>query len=103
MKYQDLKAQHSEDYNRLNRKFNLIGTIRLFAVIILFFLIYKFLKTSDTLFILFGGLVFGGFIILLAIHKKISWKRSIKKQLISINDDEIVYLQGKSMPFKDGA
>ncbi len=102
MKYQNLKEQYLEDYNRLNRQYNLIGTIRLIVAIILFFLIYKSFKTSDTVFILSGLLVLGCFILLIKIHEKISWNRRIKKQLISINNDEITYLKGKGIPFENG-
>ena len=103
MDYQKLKKQYSEDYNRLNKKYNLISTLRLLVTITLVFLIYKSFKTSDIIFILFSVSVFICFILLLKIHEKISWNRKIKKYLISINNDEIIYLKREGIPFENGA
>ena len=103
MEYQKLKNQYSEDYNRLNKKYNLISTLRLLVTITLVFLIYKSFKTSDIIFILFSVSVFICFILLLKIHEKISWNRKIKKYLISINNDEIIYLKREGIPFENGA
>ena len=103
MDYQKLKNQYSEDYNRLNKKYNLISTLRLLVTITLVFLIYKSFKTSDIIFILFSVSVFICFILLLKIHEKISWNRKIKKYLISINNDEIIYLKREGIPFENGA
>ena len=102
MDYQKLKNQYSEDYNRLNKKYNLISTLRLLAAITLIFLIYKSFKTSDIIFILFSVSAFICFILLMKIHERISWNRKIKNQLISINNDEIIYLKREGMPFENG-
>lgn len=101
--YLKLKKQYSEDYNRLNKKYNLISAIRLFAAITLVFLTYKSFKTYDIIFILLSVLVFILFILLMKIHEKISWNRKIKKHLISINNDEITYLKREGIPFENGS
>jgi len=102
MDYQKLKNQYSEDYNRLNKKYNLISTLRLLVTITLIFLIYKSFKTSDIIFILFSVSAFICFILLMKIHERISWNRKIKKHLISINNDEIIYLKREGIPFENG-
>ena len=103
MEYLKFKKQYSEDYNGLNKKYNLISTIRFFVAITLFFFIYKSFKTNEIIFILLSVLMFILFFVLIKIHEKISWKREIKKYLISINNDEIIYLQREGMPFENGS
>ena len=103
MEYIKLKDQYSGDYNRLQKKHNLISITRLFTIIGLVFLIYKSLETSDTIYTLFGISVFFFFIFLMKIHEKISWNRELKKKQISINNDEIIYLKGERIPFENGS
>ena len=103
MEYIKLKDQYSGDYNRLQKKHNLISITRLFTIIVLVFLIYKSLETSDTIYTLFGISVFFFFIFLMKIHEKISWNRELKKKQISINNDEIIYLKGERIPFENGS
>ncbi|WOC39621.1 MutS-related protein [Polaribacter sp. HL-MS24] len=103
MEYIKLKDQYSGDYNRLQKKHNLISITRLFTIIVLVFLIYKSLETSDTIYTLIGISVFFFFIFLMKIHEKISWNRELKKQQISINNDEIIYLKGERIPFENGS
>ena len=100
--YLKFKKKYSGDYNRLNKKYNLISTIRLFVAITLIFLIYKSFKTNEIIFILLSVLIFMFFILLMKIHEKISWKRKIKKCLILINNDEIIYLKREGIPFENG-
>lgn len=102
IRYQKLKEQYSTNYNRLNKQYNLISIIRLFIAIALFFLTYKSFKTSDSIFIIFDIIVFACFIFLMKIHEKISWNKKIKKQLISINNEEITYLKRENIPFENG-
>lgn len=103
MEYIKLKDQYSGDYNRLQKKYNLISITRLFTIIGLVFLIYKSLETSNTIYTLFGISVFFFFIFLMKIHEKISWNRELKKKQISINNDEIIYLKGERIPFENGS
>jgi len=103
MEYIELKNQYSGEYNQLNKKYNLISTLRLFAVATLVFLIYKSFKTSDIVFILSSVSVFICFILLMKIHERISWSRKIKKHQILINNDEIIYLKEEGIPFENGS
>lgn len=103
IEYLKLKKQYSDNYNRLNKKYNLISTIRLLTAITAAFLIYKYFKTYDIVFIFLSVLIFILFVLLIKIHKKISWNRKINKQLISITDDEIIYLKGEKIPFENGS
>ena len=100
--YLKLIKQHSGDLYKLNKKYNLVSFLRLITIIILIFLVYKSIQTNDIIFVLFGLFVFICFILLLKIHEKISWNKKIKKHLISINKDEIIYLNKEEIPFEDG-
>ena len=100
--YLKLIKQHSGDLYKLNKKHNLVSFLRLITIIILIFLVYKSIQTNDIIFVLFGLFVFICFILLLKIHEKISWNKKIKKHLISINKDEIIYLNKEEIPFEDG-
>lgn len=100
--YLKFKQKYSADYISLTKTYNRIAIIRLFVAFVLFFLLYKSFQTNDIRFIFYSVLVAILFILLLKIHKKISWKRKVKKYLISINNDEIVYLKKEGMPFERG-
>lgn len=101
--YHHIKNGHENDLAKLNHQYNVISIIRLMVFIILVFLIYKFITHTDITY-LFGVVVF---IIIFSFclrwHEKIAQKRDIKKTLITINQNEISYLNGEKPPFKDGS
>ncbi len=103
IEYLKLKKQYLNDFNRLNKSYNLISALRLITAITLVFFAYKSFKTDDYLFISLSILGFILFIALLKIHEKISFKRRIKKQLIAINNNEIIYLKNEGIPFENGS
>ena len=101
--YQNLKEEHSLAYQKLSKKYNLISVARVLTIFLLFYLIYQSFTSDNKLFILFSALTFAVFILLMKIHDKIAWKRKIEKQLISINNDEIIFLKKEDIPFENGA
>jgi hypothetical protein len=101
--YLKLKAQYSEEYKQLNKKHNLIGAMRFLMAIALIGLVYQSFVTSKVVFIALSIALFLFFILFMKIHDRIAWNRKLKKQLIAINNDEIIYLERTGMPFENGA
>ena len=46
--------------------------------------------------------LFAGFVVLMRIHSKLSFQKKIKSALVEINENEITYLERKSIPFENG-
>lgn len=101
--YQNLKEKHTLVYQKLNENYNRISVARVVTVLALLYFIYQSFTSNNNLFILFGALTFLIFIFLMKVHDKIAWKRKIEKQLISINNDEIIFLKKEGIPFENGA
>jgi DNA mismatch repair ATPase MutS len=101
--YLKLKAQYSEEYKQLNKRHNLIGVMRLLMGIALIGLVYQSFVTSKVVFIALSIALFLFFIFFMKIHDRRAWNRKLKKQLIAINNDEIIYLERTGMPFENGA
>lgn len=100
--YRELLERYHAEYTALKRKYNLVATIRLAVMITLAFCIYKSFSAGNTVYIISSLILLAGFIVLLNIHTKISKESRIKKSLEDINRDELDYLDGNKIPFKDG-
>ena len=100
--YQKLKDTHTTAYQKLNKNYNLISVIRVVTVLVLFYLLYQSFTSDNKLFILFSVLTFVIFVFLMKVHDKIAWNRKIEKQLIAINNDEIIFLKKEKIPFENG-
>lgn len=101
--YQNLKEKHTFAHQKLNKNYNLISVARVVTVLALLYFIYQSFASDNNLFILFSALTFVIFIFLMNVHDKIAWNRKIEKQLISINNDEIIFLKKEGIPFENGA
>ena len=102
MIYIKLKEKHLKEYLLLNKKYNTIGVLRLISILSFIILAYQYFQT-DNVFLIIGGFVFLAlFIFLIGFHEQIKRKRDIQNTLIAINQDEISYLKGESIPFDDG-
>ena len=100
--YRKLEKKHSDNYFRLNKRYNLVSTLRLFMALCFLICLFYYIKT-DSLTPLIGLLItFVSFMFFMKIHRKTSFNREIEKILISINRDEIKYLGKEEIPFADG-
>lgn len=101
-KYLELKELHTENYQQLNQKFKLISLIRLVVFLLFLFLGYKSFSKGNLEIIVGAVIALGCFIYLMRVHKRLSRKRKIASTLVEINEEEISFLGGKSIPFKNG-
>ncbi|WP_136669103.1 DNA mismatch repair protein [Flavobacterium sp. H122] len=102
MIYIQLKEKHSEEYLRLNKKYNTISFLRLLSILVFITLAYLYFQGGNFL-LLGGGLIsLIIFIFLIRFHEQIKRRKDIQEKLIAVNEDEISYLNGESIPFENG-
>jgi len=100
--YIALKEKHSNEHFKLNKQYNFISIIRLFIGVSFLVCLFFCLKTGNSTILLLVLITFLSFLFLMKIHQKITLKRRIAKTLISINEDEIAYLNNERIPFLNG-
>lgn len=100
--YIKLKEEHFAKLSKLNKKYNLISTLRLITALVFLTFVYFYYQNSDNVLMFTMLVAVAFFIYLMNIHAKISWKKKIEKALIQINIDEIAYLKNEGLPFDNG-
>ena len=100
--YKAKKESYLAQLNIINKKYNSISFLRLISIVLFFVAIYYYLKTSAIVYVLAAVLLFITFIVLMRIHSKLLFKKQVNQALHSINEDEIVYLERKKIPFENG-
>lgn len=86
----------------ISKKYNSISFFRLLTVVFFLVSVYYYIKTSGILFIVSSVFLFTLFVVLMRIHSKLLFQKQIKQALLEINENEIVYLEGKKIPFENG-
>lgn len=94
--------RYSQELKKINTKYNGISFLRLISILLFLASIFYYIKTSQSVFVLFAIILFASFVVLMRIHTKLSFQKKIKNALITINQNEISYLERKSIPFEDG-
>ena len=100
--YKTKKEDYLVQLNSINKKYNSISFLRLISIVLFLVSIYYFLKTNDTLYVIAAILLFAAFIVLMRVHSKLLVKRQITQALLKINEDELIYLEKKKIPFENG-
>ena len=100
--YKAKKESYLAQLNIINKKYNSISFLRLISIVLFFVAIYYYLKTNAIVYVLAAVLLFITFIVLMRIHSKLLFKKQVNQALHSINEDEIVYLERKKIPFENG-
>ncbi|WPO78193.1 MutS-related protein [Flavobacterium sp. KACC 22761] len=100
--YQNKVKHFSETYSKINKKYNSISLLRLLAVFLGLFMLYKYIKTNEVLYVALAFLSFVGFIFLMKIHSKLAFQRQITSALLKINENEISFLKREKLPFENG-
>lgn len=100
--YSSKSKNYSQELSKINKKYNTISLFRLLCVILFFGSLYYYIQNSEIIFIVFAVLFFAGFIILMRIHSKLLFERKICTALREINENEISYLEKKTIPFENG-
>ncbi len=100
--YKQNIEKHRSDLNQINRKYNLLGTVRLIIGLAIPILFYFFLTTYQIGF-LFGSIgLLVVFLFLIRFHVNLKNQREIIKALIKVNQNEIDYLNEGQLNFGQG-
>ncbi|TDO97117.1 MutS-related protein [Flavobacterium sp. 245] len=100
--YQNKVTHFSGVYNKINKRYNSISILRLLAVFLCLFMLFYYIKTNDSLYVILAFLSFVGFIFLMRIHTKLSFQKQLTTALLKINENEISYLKREKTPFENG-
>jgi len=101
--YKSNSQNYSLDLKSINAKYNTISFFRLISILLFLASLFYYIKTSESIFVITAIIVFAGFLFLMRIHSRLSFQKKVKTALVEINENEITYLERKSMPFKNGA
>ena len=101
--YNKLLQQHETAYEKEQRQYNLIGTIRLVLATLILIMGYLGIKYADGAYWAGVGVLCAGFAFVYKKHQKVSRRRNLLRQLIQVNKDEIAYLNRTAIPFNNGA
>jgi DNA mismatch repair ATPase MutS len=101
--YKNNSQNYSQELKAINTKYNTISFFRFISVLLCLASIFYYIKTSESVFVISAIILFAGFVILMRIHSKLAFKKKIKMALVTINKNEIIYLERKSIPFENGA
>lgn len=101
-KYKEIHQKHSYKYSVLSKKSNVIALFRFLTILVFIGSVYKYLQTTNTVYVYTAiGFLFL-FFALLKYHFKIGFKKKVQKALMLINAEEISYIEKRELPFKNG-
>ena len=100
--YKTKKENYLNELSKINKKYNSVSFLRLISIVLFFVSIYYYLRTSSILYTALAVFLFGAFVVLMRIHSKLLFKKQVNQALLSINEDEIVYLERNKIPFENG-
>lgn len=95
--------ENSENYKLLQKRYNIVSLLRLFVTIVGMLSFYFYYKHNNLGYVFLAVFSCILFLLGIAIHHKISWKKKIAQMLIKINQDELNYLEKQELSFKNGA
>jgi hypothetical protein len=101
--YKSNSQNYSQELKAINTKYNTISFFRFISILLFLASLFYYIKTSESVFAISAIVLFAGFVILMRIHSKLSFQKKIKTALVAINENEITYLERKSIPFENGA
>lgn len=100
--YQNKVAQNTEILQKINAKYNTISILRLLSVFLCLFFLFYYIKTSQIPYVVSAFASFVGFIFLMRIHSRLSFRKQLTSALLAINNNEISYLKREKIPFENG-
>ena len=100
--YQNKVAHYSETLEKINKKYNTISVLRLLSIILCFFFLFYYIKTSQIVYVVAVFLCFLSFVILMRIHNRLSFTKQLTTALLTINKNEILYLKREKIPYENG-
>ena len=100
--YQNKLAHFTEILEKINTKYNTISILRILSIFICLFLLFYYIKTDQTAYVISAFISFVGFIFLMRIHASLSFRKQLTSALLTINQNEISYLKREKIPFENG-
>jgi hypothetical protein len=100
--YKSNSQNYSQELKAINTKYNSISFLRFISILLFLGSTFYYIKTNETVFVAAAILLFAVFLFLMRIHSKLSFRKKIKTALVAINENEITYLERKSIPFENG-
>jgi len=100
--YQNKVTQYSQLFNKINKRYNSISILRLLSVFLCLFFLFYYIKKDEILYVAFAFISFVGFLFLMRIHSKLSFKKQIVTAILKINENEIAFLKREKIPFENG-
>lgn len=100
--YQNKVTQYSLLFNKINKRYNSISILRLLSVFLCLYFLYDYIKTDEIIYVAFAFMSFVGFLFLMRIHSKLSFKKQIVTAILKINENEIAFLKREKIPFENG-
>ena len=101
--YQNKVAQFTVALEKINAKYNTISILRLLSVFLCLFFMYYYIKNSDETYLVSAFVSFVGFVFLMRMHARLSFRKQLTSALLTINKNEISYLEREKIPFENGA
>ncbi|WP_240409037.1 MutS-related protein [Flavobacterium psychrotrophum] len=100
--YQNLLQNHEQEHDKLQKQYNLIGTVRLGLVAVMLVMAYFAVAQKNNAFWVVCALAWLGFMVAYKKHQRVQRQRNLLRQLIQINKDEIAYLNRTKISFAEG-
>ncbi|MCG9793832.1 MutS-related protein [Flavobacterium algicola] len=100
--YHSKKAGLESSLKALNAKYSTISLLRLLTILLFMGSLYFYMQNSQVLYIVLAVVFFIGFVFLMRIHSKLQFERKFQEALLTINGNEIDFLENKKLPFENG-
>lgn len=100
--YIQKKAHYEAQVKQLQQYYNRISLGRLGSVLVVILTIYSYQKNNNSSLIFLGVLAVVVFFVLMRWHTQVAYQKNIAQALVTINADEIDFLERKNIPFEDG-
>ncbi|WP_343615642.1 DNA mismatch repair protein [Flavobacterium sp.] len=100
--YQSKVEHFSKTYTEISKRYNSISILRLLSIFLCLSMLFYYIKTNEISYAGFAFLSFAGFLFLMRVHSRLSFKRELTKAILKINEDEIAYLNREKLSFENG-
>lgn len=100
--YTERKKQYTADLVQIKKKYNIISLLRLAVVISVFISAYYRISTGQNIYSGSIVVLVIVFVVLMKQHSKLSWQKKLKTALVTINTNEISYLNREKISFENG-
>ena len=100
--YQEKLEAYIVLLKKINSNYNQISVLRLLTIVCFTICMYFYIKNSELVYLFIAAVLLGLFIFLMRLHTKLLFQKQIQNALITINENEISYLQKSIIPFENG-